>query len=76
MADTDLARELSQRQVLDTALTDGALGLGEQRRAQFAVVIRAVSHRLRSLTDEVVVDSIVVNVYIVAHDYFQLRRHP
>jgi hypothetical protein len=40
------------------------------------VVIRAVSHRLRSLTDEVVVDSIVVNVYIVAHDYFQLRRHP
>ena len=70
VADADLARELAQRQVLDAALADGALGLREQSRAQVAVVIGALSHG-RSLADEVVVDIIVVIDYIVAHDYFE-----
>ena len=51
MADTDVARELTQRQVLNAALADRALGLREQSRAQIAVVIRALVHSLGSLPE-------------------------
>jgi hypothetical protein len=76
MADADLACKLTQRQVLSAALADRALGLREQRRAQVAMVVGALSHRARSLAEQVVVDIIVVIVYIVAYGYFEHDPHP
>ena len=76
MADADLARKLAQRQLLNAALADGALGLREQSRAQVAVVIGALGHGLAALANEVVVDIIVVIGYIVAHDYFKHHTPP
>jgi hypothetical protein len=47
MADTELARQLTQRQLLHAVLTDGELGLGEQGGAQASVVVGpfVVRHR-------------------------------
>ena len=44
VADTDLARQLAQRQRVGAALAQRALGLLEQRLAQRAVVIGAIGH--------------------------------
>ena len=44
VADADLARELTQRELVDAVLADGALGLREQGRAQVAVVIGTLTH--------------------------------
>jgi NAD(P)-dependent dehydrogenase (short-subunit alcohol dehydrogenase family) len=45
MADADVARELAQRELPRAALSHGALGLLEQRRAEAAVVVGALAHR-------------------------------
>ena len=51
VADAGVARELAQRQRLHAALAHGALGLLEQRGAEVAVVVGALAHPARSLTD-------------------------
>jgi hypothetical protein len=47
VADADLTRQLTQRQVLDAALADGPLGGLQERLAEIAVVIGAVAHALK-----------------------------
>ena len=47
MADAGLAGEVAQREGLEAVLAEGAFGLVQQRGAQAAVVIRAVSHAWR-----------------------------
>lgn len=74
VADSNLPCQVAQGQILHATLADGLLGLSEQRRAQIAVVISPVGQRRRSVADNVVIDSIVVIDYIVAHDNIQQRK--
>ena len=45
VAHADLTREVAQRQALDAVFPHAVLGLGEERGAQVAVVIRTRTHR-------------------------------
>jgi len=70
-----LAGEVAQRQGLDALLAERALGLGEQRGAQSAVVVGAIRHVIHAIND-VVIDITVVADYIVVYDYFHCRERP